>query len=117
MAMRTYALALRTLVVVVFISGGAQAGADAQRTSTEGMKDLSDQISASAVKEQKRKIGVIPFSELDGKATVLGAFLAEELTTKLFTAGGFEIVERQMLNKVMAELRLGSSGAMEAAQA
>ena len=89
----------------------------AQRLSSEGIKELSDQISASITKEQKRKVGVIAFTELDGRTTTLGAFLAEELTTKLFIAGGFEIVERAQLTKVLAELKLAGSGAIDPDQA
>jgi curli biogenesis system outer membrane secretion channel CsgG len=105
------------IVAVILSASWSHAALQSQRSSTEGLKDLADQISASVVKQQKRKIGIIPFSELDGQSTVLGAFVAEELTTKLFTAGAFDIVERQMLNKVMAELKLGNSGVIEASDA
>ena len=89
----------------------------AQKLLADGGQDLASQISASVVKEQKRKIAVVPFTELDGRATVLGTFLAEDLTTRLFVAGGFEIVERTLLNKVMTELKLGGSGAIDPDQA
>jgi len=88
-----------------------------QKLSGEGLQDLANQITAGVTKERKQKIGVLPFVELDGRPTMLGAFLSEELTTKLFTAGGFEIVERTLLGKVMAQLKLNASGAIDADQA
>jgi curli biogenesis system outer membrane secretion channel CsgG len=82
----------------------------AQKLLADAGQDLASQIAASVVKEQKRKIAVVPFIELDGRATVLGTFLAEDVTTRLFATGGFDILERTLLNKVMAELKLGASG-------
>jgi len=85
----------------------------AQKVLTESVKDLASQIAASATKQQKRKIAVVPFRELDGRTTVLGAFIAEELATDLFSEGSFEIVERTMLDKVFAELKLNASGVID----
>jgi len=50
---------------------------------------------------------------LDGKATELGKFLAEELITKLFLTKKFEVIERQLLNKIIAEHKLDFSGLID----
>lgn len=99
------------LVVATFASSGSPARA--QRLQAEGVKELADQIVAGVTKEQKRKVAIVPFRELDGQATVFGTFLAEELTTRLFMAGSLDIVERSMLDKIMSELKLGASGAID----
>jgi curli biogenesis system outer membrane secretion channel CsgG len=84
-----------------------------QRTLGDGIKELATQINTSATKQKKQKIAVLPFHELDGQPTVLGAYLAEELVTDLFQLGNFEIVERQLLDKVMGELKMEQSGAID----
>jgi TolB-like protein len=83
----------------------------AQKTLAEGISDLASQISARAV--QKKKIAVLPFRELDGRATVLGTYLAEELITDLFNLGGPEIVERAMVDRLLGEIKLGQTGLVD----
>jgi TolB-like protein len=89
----------------------------AQKTLDEGVTELATQITTRATKQEKQRIAVLPFHELDGQPTVLGTFLAEELVTKLFQLGNFKIVERQLLDKVMGELRIQRSGAIDPATA
>ncbi|HVL66277.1 MAG TPA: FlgO family outer membrane protein [Vicinamibacterales bacterium] len=105
------------LLRIVFLScltvHVAASSAFAQKILSEGIRELATQIAASAAKEQKKRIAVVTFRELDGRTTVLGAFLAEELVTNLFSSGGLQIVERSMLDKVMGELKLGGSGAID----
>jgi TolB-like protein len=103
---------LRSFFVVLLLTLSAHA-AFAQKVIGEAAKELAEQIAASAAKQQKHKIAVIPFRELDGRTTVLGTFLAEELVTDLFATGNLDIVERSMLDKVMSELKLSQSGAID----
>lgn len=88
----------------------------AQKTLTDGIKDLATQISASATKEQKKRIAVLPFQELDGQSTVLGTYLAEELLSHLVNSG-LKIVERGLLDKLLAEQKLQNTGAIDPATA
>jgi TolB-like protein len=85
----------------------------AQKTLAEGISDLASQISAKATQVQKKKIAVLPFHELDGRATILGTYLAEELITDLFNIGGLEIVERAMVDKLLGEIKLGQTGLVD----
>src|SRR5215216_1403721 len=85
----------------------------AQKTLSEGISDLAVQISAKATQVQKKKIAVLPFHELDGRTTVLGAYLAEELITDLFNQGGREIVERAMVDRLLGEIKLGQTGLVD----
>jgi len=89
----------------------------AQKSLDEGVTELATQITMSAAKQEKQRIAVLPFHELDGQPTILGTYLAEELVTKLFQRGNFKIVERQLLDKVMGELRIQRSGAIDPATA
>lgn len=104
-------IATRTLVFV-FAFVVTQA-VSAQKVIGDAAKELADQISTAATKQGKHKIAVIPFRELDGRSTVLGTYLAEELVTDLFASGTLDIVERSMLDKVMSELKFSQSGAID----
>lgn len=90
----------------------------AQRLFDDGLRELTDQIAAGMGRAQKRKVAVAALTDVSaGQITVLSIALAEELTTRLVNAPGVEVVERAMLDKVMAELKLGSSGAIDPATA
>ena len=104
-------IACRAVAVIVLLF--VTEAASAQKVIGDAAKELADQIATSATKQGKHKIAVIPFRELDGRSTVLGTYLAEELVTDLFAAGTLDIVERSMLDKVMSELRFSQSGAID----
>ena len=75
--------------------------------------DLSGQIVAGLHSKAAKKIAVAPYQNLDGSVSALGAFVAEEMTTKLYQTGTVQVVEREMLNKVMAEHDLAASGLID----
>jgi tetratricopeptide (TPR) repeat protein/TolB-like protein len=60
--------------------------------------------------DEKIRIAVMDFLDLEGNITSLGRFIAEELTTRLFLEKRFEVIERQLLDKVLQELKLNVSG-------
>jgi len=62
---------------------------------------------------KKTKIAVIEFSDLKGNKTEFGKLLSEELITRLFRTGKFEVVERTLLNKVIAEHELSFTGIVD----
>jgi len=77
------------------------------------LSDLTKQITNSITEDGKKKIAVIEFSDLDGNVTQFGKYLAEELITRLFRTKKFEVVERQLLNKVLSEQKLGITGIID----
>jgi len=83
------------------------------QTLDTGLQDLSNQISAGISESNKKKVAVVEFSDLDGKVTEFGKFLAEELITRLFASKKFNVVERQLLNKVIEEHKLNMSGLID----
>jgi TolB-like protein len=85
-----------------------------QRASS---KDLDKQIDIlaqqiiSSLKIQKiHKIAILEFPNLEGDVTGLGKYLVEELTTRLFRTGRFQIIERRLMNKIMEEQKLSATG-------
>jgi TolB-like protein len=108
------ALIRTACVMVVAFAGTTATETHAQQLQQQGTQALAADIVAKAGQQRKRRIAVVPFRDLEGKQTLLSAFLAEELTTQLFETKGVEIVERTMLDKVMAELKLNASGVIDA---
>lgn len=79
---------------------------------------LAEKITLHMAKKQKTKIAVIPFQDLKTDiVTTLGKYIAEELTTALFNSGKFHIIERNLLNKVLEELKLSQTGAVNPSSA
>jgi len=79
----------------------------------EGLSSLSAQISSGMTESNKQKIAVIEFSDLNGIVTELGKYLSEELITKLFLTKKFQVIERQLLNKVLSEHKLNATGLID----
>jgi curli biogenesis system outer membrane secretion channel CsgG len=90
-------------VTVVHAQGGLE-----QRVS-----DLGQKISTGLTENQKRTIAVVEFADLRGNVTDFGRFLAEELITKLYETRKFKVIERQLLNRVMAEQKLSLTGVVD----
>ncbi|MBE0564691.1 MAG: hypothetical protein IH621_01935 [Krumholzibacteria bacterium] len=78
-----------------------------------GFQLLADKIVAGLKSQQANKIAVAPFQDLDGSVSEFGGFVAEEMTTRLYNAGSFGIVEREMLDRVMAEHELATTGLID----
>ncbi len=87
-------------------------GPQVKQTLDSGLDKLANEIAAN-IGEQKRKIAVIEFSEMNGRVTNLGKFIAEELTTRLFSTGRFQMIERQLINNVLKEQKLGMTGLLD----
>lgn len=78
---------------------------------------LSRQISTDLTENQKRTIAVVEFADLRGNVTDFGRFVAEELITRLYETRKFKVIERQLLNKIIAEQKLTLTGIVDPASA
>ncbi|MDC7220103.1 MAG: FlgO family outer membrane protein [Spirochaetales bacterium] len=76
----------------------------------EGLDNLSDQFSYTLGKSQKSTIAILDFVDLDGSSSMLGKYIREELTIRLFRSGDISVVERSLLDSVLKEWNLGTSG-------
>ncbi|HPR18298.1 MAG TPA: FlgO family outer membrane protein [Candidatus Cloacimonadota bacterium] len=113
--MKFFKLSVILILVLGFIScGPVNQPQKVQKQSGPGLDEqmnrLTSQIIASFNQSNVRKIAVIEFADLEGNVTQLGRFLAEELLTRIFTTGKFEVVERNLLQTVLEEQKLGTSG-------
>lgn len=78
---------------------------------------LARKISDNLTENQKRTIAVVEFSDLKGNVTNFGRFLSEELITRLYQTKKFKVIERQQLNKIIAEQKLTLTGVIDPASA
>ncbi|OGR41724.1 MAG: hypothetical protein A2X35_12680 [Elusimicrobia bacterium GWA2_61_42] len=87
--------------------------------AADGYLQLATEISEAGASIQGKKIAIIPFSYADGRsgATKDGSVISERLTIKMINMHKFEIIERSVLDKVMAELKLQASGTIDASSA
>lgn len=109
---RFFVLAVVVLSLLSCLPVAKPEQVEKQRSSNLDMQmtNLTSQIISSFNQSNVRKIAVIEFADLEGNVTQLGRFIAEELITRFFTTGKFEVVERNLLQKVLEEQKLGTSG-------
>ena len=81
------------------------------------MDYLASQIISSFNQSNVSKLAIIEFADLNGEVNQLGKFIAEELITRIFKTNKFEVVERNLLQKVLEEQKLGMTGYIDEATA
>lgn len=96
------------LSILVALCGGSVSAQQLEQV----VEDLADQISESLTSQEKKKVAILPFTDLSGRPTQLGQLLAEELTNQLFLrrGGRFEVVERSKVDAIWQEQELGAEG-------
>lgn len=103
---------VKLMLAVVFL--GLAAGAQAE----DKYEVLAKELTAAGSDVQGKKIAIIPFSYADGRTAAKdGSVISERLTIKMINMRKFEIIERSVLDKVMAELKLQASGMIDATSA
>ena len=103
------------LLVTIFLSCVAVQWA--QSSLDQRVSELSQKISNGLTENRKRTIAVVEFADLRGNVTDFGRFIAEELITKLYETSKFKVIERQLLNRVIAEQKLSLTGIVDPASA
>ncbi|HMG75025.1 MAG TPA: FlgO family outer membrane protein [Pyrinomonadaceae bacterium] len=86
-------------------------------TLEQRLDSLARKISDNLTENQKHTIAVVEFSDLKGNVTNFGRFLSEELITRLYLTKKFKVIERQQLNKIIAEQKLSLTGVVDPASA
>ncbi|MDT8285766.1 MAG: FlgO family outer membrane protein [Elusimicrobiales bacterium] len=98
------------LLGVAMLAGGAAAQDNYDR--------LAKELTEAGISLENKKIAIIPFAHADGRAVSKdGSVVAERLTIKMINMHKFEIIERSVLDKVMDELKLQNTGAIDASSA
>src|SRR5687767_3292804 len=105
-------------VMVAFGCGGGetsnpppQAAAAAPKADEldRAIDDLAAQIVERLGEGQKTKVAINEFLTLKGETNDLGKFLSEELSTRVINSRKTQVIERRLLQKVLAEQEIGAS--------
>lgn len=96
-----------TLLLVAAPSG-------AQKSLADGVDDLAAKLAKSYGDGKRGRVAIVPLRELGGGENLLGTYIAETLTNSFFDVGYRDIVERQMLDRALQELKLSLTGMIDA---
>lgn len=98
---------ISVLCLCLALSAGSAQGA-------EPLKKLSAKLEKGVKDEANKKVAVLSFPYADGGQSSGSSIVAERLTTFLVGGGKAEVIERSLIAKVMDELKLGATGALDA---
>jgi hypothetical protein len=100
-----------TATLCIFLCG--QALAQAQDLDKE-LSDLAENLATQVKEHGNKKVTVVDFTDLQGAATELGRYIAEQLTVNLvLSKKGFSVLDRANLNKILAEHKLTAAGLVD----
>jgi len=77
------------------------------------LKEAMDKIAGSLPTEKKQIVAVFSFSERGKGPTLLGEYISEKLMIALSATGRVELVERNRLETVTQEQKLGATGLID----
>ncbi|MHB9155700.1 MAG: FlgO family outer membrane protein [Endomicrobiales bacterium] len=75
---------------------------------------MAKELSEAAPLLAHPKVAIMPFSYIDKRKSDSGAIISERLTTRLVKLKKYTVIERQLLESVLQELHLESSGVIDA---
>jgi len=80
----------------------------------QDLKPVSATLAARIATSGHKTIAVVDFTDLEGNATRLGRFLAEEVSVDLVAeAKGFDVIDRTHLKTILQEHRLSATGLID----
>lgn len=104
---------LRFIAVIVLLACFGHALVRAQDMDAE-LSKLTESLAAQIKDKGNKKITVLDFTDLDGRASELGKFVAEQLTVNFVTAKrDFAVLDRANLKRIMEEHKLTASGLVD----
>ena len=104
------AVTLVPLLAIVSLANSAEGAGFRQSTDLE---TVAARLARAAAKEGRRRVAVVPFRDSSGNFSRAGVVVAERLTATLIESGSLDVIERNQLQAVTEELRLGSAGAFD----
>jgi TolB-like protein len=90
-----------------------------KKIQTQPIPETSKSPTGTIAEKDKFKIAVMQFKSLNSgaKNTNLGSMISEMFTTEVVNNNSFKIVEREQLNKILGELKIGQSGVLDTTDA
>ena len=74
---------------------------------------MAEELSTASNFLKNPKVAIIPFSYLDKRPSNGGLIVSERLTTRIVRLGKLQVIERQLLEKVLQELKLETTGIVD----
>jgi TolB-like protein len=106
-------LGIFTRLVALCLGSGASGVVLAQ-----DLKPISTTLAAGIATSGRKTVAVVDFTDLEGNATRLGRFLAEEVSVDLVAqAKDFDVIDRTHLKVILEEHRLSATGLIDPATA
>lgn len=107
MKAKTFSKLVFSAVSFLFLTASAAFAADAYN-------QLAKELSAVAKSASQTKIAIIPFSYVDKRVSDGGSVVSERLTTRIVKLKKFLVIERSLLETVLKEQNLQTSGLVDA---
>ena len=106
-------LSFALFFVITFRSGAAPAAEKAQPAPSLELKTLTEQLGEGVKDKPGIKLAVLEFAYTSGKVSDGPVVIQERLTTLLAQNKQLILIERNLLKKVLGELKLQASGAID----
>ncbi|MCX5785370.1 MAG: FlgO family outer membrane protein [Elusimicrobia bacterium] len=107
---------LAFLACFVFLAGCGKNIKDGKITNIfapDPYERLAEKISDGHKYLSNKKVAVLPFSYTDKRVSTDGVVISERLLTRILNRRELEVIERGLLEKVLSELKLQHSGAID----
>jgi hypothetical protein len=102
---KSYASAIRTLVVLSALTAGAPPVFSQQ----QGMDELAKNLAHVLTKSHRKSVIVLDFTDLDGNRPELGLLLADQLSSALAKSGDqFQVIDRARRNEAVDLKAIGA---------
>src|SRR5688572_16760372 len=82
----------------------------AAQTLSQSVSDVAARISAALSSKGFKNVAIIDFTDLQGRPTELGRFLAERLTIEMVQVGRVSVIDRANIRRILAEHQLTEEG-------
>jgi TolB-like protein len=100
-----------TALIYHYIATGDVIALNTNTARAAGRLDAVSIEVANAFQGSKNNmIAILDFTNIDGRKSVLGRYLAEQTSNNLFRNSDLRFVERAQINKVIDEMKFGTSG-------
>ena len=100
------------LLVCLTISGATRA-----QSLDKEMPALATSLSKALVTQGSKNVAAIDFTDLQGRPTELGRFLAKQLAVEMVVTGGVSMLDRANIKSILAEHKLTEEGLVNPANA
>lgn len=97
------------IIAATMVAFLATATANAQSMDLE-IKTVTSKLAKDLAAKGRKKVAALDFSDLQGRPTELGRFLAEQVSVELVGASEVSVVDRANIKSILAEHKLSEEG-------